>query len=428
MQTQVEKTPQTSSRTVANEPVSQKNGTDQSAPFTDRRPEAIAQRKLREAADGSPQVQRLQLVQAMANNRPGVGTMAKPAVNSIVIQPHGPIQLSHIADSKSQPIQRWAVPAEDAEANRQKDHLDGIERAAGVQRDRARDLAAPISPSLKVLWAVPQLTAYDTANTLRINTAAANQAAQPATRNLVDIKTDVRTLGQRLTQLKAQLDTFEAGFTPFTVRINQQVQRHGNLSDILAQPNGAAKLAQGQNLATSIQTMNLVNVGAELTNFEANISAATFSEGEVAAARLLGEGPVKNAVVQFLTELFATGQLKLDTWASSYPTNFDLKTGEFGAEWYLKCSTQRWIGQKWVFHAHCETIRDEHGHHAGFRFKNILGTNHLKMTTERMAAGVQLDLPLSADTLAAMAAPYQDEFHRRLSDDSVFRETLKKGK
>ena len=85
-------------------------------------------------------------------------------------------------------------------------------------------------------------------------------------------------------------------------------------------------------------------------------------------------------------------------------------------------------GGKIVWVAGQTATRDNDGNHNGFVFKNILGCNHLKMQSERMALGVSLDLPLSAGTLAAMAAPYQEEFRTRVQDDSTFRAALKKAR
>lgn len=325
-------------------------------------------------------------------------------------------------------LQRWVSPAEDAAANRLRDNLDGIENSVNIQRNRARDLSTAVPLSLRAHWAVPRITAYQIADDLRVDVGTAIRLAQPATRTLANLRNDVQALGARLNQLRGVLDTFSAGYDRYANRIAEQAVRHTNLDQILLEPNGAAKLTQWQNLATAVQTMNLENIALGINAFNANIDSGTFTEDEVVAARLMVPCQQKNAIIQFLTELFASGQLQLSTWAKSYPTDWDLRTGEFGAEWHVKCGTQGWIGKKWVFHAHCETTRNDSGQHDGFRFKNILGTNHLKMISERMAAGVQLDLPLSAGTLNAMAAPYQDEFLDRLQNDATFRQVLKKSK
>jgi hypothetical protein len=327
-------------------------------------------------------------------------------------------------------IQRWAQPGEDAAANRKRDQLDGIERRAIEERDRARDLSTAVPASLRAHWAgANYIDSYTDANALRLNATQAQALAQPATRTLAQLSGDVQQLGQQVAPLKARIDAFEVHYQGMTAAINAQTARQATLTDVLADGNGAARQAQWTGLATAIRTMNLGAMTANLAAFQAPLATGTFNEAEVAAVRLAGAPAARtNAVIQFLTELFASGQLVLDTWSKTYPTNFDLKTGEFGAEWYLKCAGQAWLGQKWVFHAHCVSTRDDHGNHTGFQFKNILGCNHLKMQSERMALGVALDLPLSAGTLTAMAGPYQDLFLTRMQDDSQFRAALKKAR
>jgi len=324
------------------------------------------------------------------------------------------------------PVQRWVQPGEDAAANRLKDQIDGIEASATVQRDRARDLSTAVPATLRAHWGANYITAYADANAIRLAAGQAQAAAQPATRTLNQLRADVAGLGGQLNPLRTRITNFENHYQGLAARITAQATRQATVTDMLADGNGAAKQAEWTGLATAIETMNLPVMTTSVTAFEAQLGSGLFSEQEVAAVRLAGSPAArKSAVIQFLTELFASGQLVLDTWSKGYPTAFDLRTGEFGAEWYLRCSTQRWLGAKWVFHAHCASTRDGDGNHNGFVFKNILGCNHLKMQSERMALGVALDLPLSAGTLAAMAAPYQEEFRTRVQDDSTFRAALR---
>jgi hypothetical protein len=342
-----------------------------------------------------------------------------------VLDQHAPAGGAQAAGAA--PVQRWVQPGEDAAANQLKDRLDGIEASATTQRDRARDLSTAVPASLRAHWGgANYITAYADANAIRLGANQAQAAAQPATRTLAQVRGDVTNLGGQLTPLRIQIDNFENHYQGLSARITAQAARQGTITDVLADGNGAAKQAEWTGLATAIQTMNHAGMTAGVGAFEAQLGSGLFSEQEVAAVRLAGAPAArKSAVIQFLTELFASGQLVLDTWSKGYPTAFDLRTGEFGAEWYLRCSTQRWLGAKWVFHAHCASTRDGDGNHTGFVFKNILGCNHLKMQSERMALGVALDLPLSAGTLAAMAAPYQEEFRTRVQDDSTFRAALR---
>jgi len=344
-----------------------------------------------------------------------------------VLDPHAPA--GGAPGAGTAPVQRWVQPGEDAAANQLKDRIDGIETSATAQRDRARDLSTAVPATLRAHWGANYITAYADANALRLAAGQAQAAAQPATRTLGQLRGDVAGLGGQLNPLRTRIDNFENHYQGLSARITAQATRQATITDVLADGNGAAKQAEWTGLAAAIETMNLPVMTTAVTAFEQQIGSGLFSEQEVAAVRLNGANANrKSAVIQFLTDLFSSGQLVLTTWSKSYPTAFDLKTGEFGAEWYLKCASQAWLGAKWVFHAHCVSTRNRDNHHDGFQFKNILGCNHLKMQSERMALGVALDLPLSVGTLAAMAAPYQDAFRTRVQDDSTFREALKKAR
>jgi hypothetical protein len=346
-----------------------------------------------------------------------------------LLDEHAPDGGSRDGASSAGPVQRWLVPGETAQANKLLDRLDGIADSARTQRDRARDLSTVVPVSLRnPHWPSPYIVAYQDADNIRVS--AEQAAALPqATTTLATLRNHVVQQGQALNTVKARLTAFENHYNGLKPQIDQQSARYGTIDQVMLEVNGAGKLGEWTQLALAIHGMNQVNMTNAVAAFTLRLDSGTFSETDVAAARLLGDGQRKRAVIQFLTELFTSGQLRLDTWSKSYPTAFDLRTGEFGAEWHLSCSSQRWLGQKWVFHAHCITTRDPDTNlHNGFMFKDILGTNHLKMTAERMAAGVQLDLPLPAATLTAMAATYQAEFQERLANDSTFRQTLKKAR
>jgi hypothetical protein len=66
--THADKTQETQKKSVANEVSQRHNGEDSTFQFVDNRPEAIAQRKLQEIANNSPQVKQIAQLQAMANN------------------------------------------------------------------------------------------------------------------------------------------------------------------------------------------------------------------------------------------------------------------------------------------------------------------------------------------------------------------------
>lgn len=71
MSEHADKMQRSTQKTAHANPVQQKSGSSKSA-FVDNRPEAIAQRKLQEAANNSPQVRQLREYQEMANNSPQV--------------------------------------------------------------------------------------------------------------------------------------------------------------------------------------------------------------------------------------------------------------------------------------------------------------------------------------------------------------------
>ena len=298
--------------------------------------------------------------------------------------------------------------------------LDYFEQKAVEERTRANDLSMAIPDNLRQYWSQRKVSGYYDAD---------NLIRQIRTRN-GDFPVNQLYMSVRLTvgdyfQLKARLDNFEMAYANIREQLSSQSQRFDQIREVLLNPKGAAKLAEWQGLATTIENMNVNNFMNDLASFSQNLNTNIFNENDVETARLLPNGNgQKAAVICFLKDLFASGLLKLDTWASFYPTDWDLMTGEFGGEWHLRCG-QSWINSKWVFHAHCESIKDDSGY-IGFRFKSILGTNHLKMKTERLGRGVQLDLPLSQDTLDQMAVPYQQIFLTRARDDANFKSVLKK--
>lgn len=319
-------------------------------------------------------------------------------------------------------VQRWQIPQEDQEAGEKLDQLEQINVDLANLRLLILTLKNAIPVKMRAFWDTDFL-AVTRANDLKASIDTKLRIANPQTSTLVNLTDDVAESARAFAALQADFNRFDAWYTLNEPKITERIDLH---DEILRHPAAAAKSAEWRAVALAVKDMNTGNIPALLATFNATTAVG---EAVVEAARLpAASAAEKQAVVDLLKNLFSTGLARLDTWAKSYPTSYDLKTGEFGAEWHVKSSYFPWLNGKWVFHAHCETTRNADGGHDGFRFKDILGTNHLKMTEEKMMGGVQLDLALSRADLDNMAAPYQAAFFDRLSNDSVFKSILKKAK
>lgn len=395
---------------------------------------AHIQRRRAEAAQRNSNIRLVdpdrQVVESQINDSPeseyeGDATAARSAVVPVV---------SSDLSQAPQDLRRWVRPGEDTEANRFLDNLDGMGKSIVELRTRSNELSTSVPAALRVHWVVGvggrRIEAYQTASDIGAEIGTALRLAKPGTPTLDQLKEDVERIGAQFNTLRNKLSKFEADYAKLMPAIKNQLQQHGLINDVVAAKQGVDKLKQWRDVAAAIQAMNAPAIGPALAAFGENLSPKLFKEDHVEDARKLGDGaPKKQAVVQFLTHLFSTGQATLNVWSKGYPTNFDLRTGEFGAEWHVTSGDAPWLGKKWVFHAHCESIRDsESGNYEGFRFKPNLGANHLKMISEKMAPGVQLDLPLTPQDLKEMAEPYQEEFYKRFRDDSTFRDALKKAR
>jgi hypothetical protein len=325
-------------------------------------------------------------------------------------------------------LQRWEQPAEKDQADEQLAHLDGIKTASQTLMDRARELSTRVPLGLRRRWpggVGDRVTDFEKASGLLASVGRAIDRVRPDSSTVAELRAVVVDHGRLLNPIRQTLALFEAAYTHHEPAILEQDHRCTGMLDLLNQPEGAPKLGEWTAVATAVRTMDDHGIGVSLLAFQGVLTTKVFDPVDVEAARLLSNAEArKKAIVQYLTDLISTGEVQLTTWAKFYPTAYDLRTGEFGAEWHLSS----WLNGKWVFHAHCESIRDpQSGVYLGFRFKPIVGTNHIKMIRERMAAGVQLDLPLSAGVLTLMAAPYQQQFQNRL-EDSQFQAALKKSR
>jgi hypothetical protein len=308
------------------------------------------------------------------------------------------------------------------------DNLDGIEGEATSLVNRANALTIQVPTSLRKYWKENQVFIYDIVGTFRAKVKATKEKAKPGKYPLEQVRKDVADHALRLLELRLAIKDCETIYAKYADTIAMQAARFAQLGNVLKEPQGKPKLAEWVALAEAVHAMNDKAIGAALATFRQDLEVGLFSEDEVAKAREMGDGKAeKVAVIDYLTDLFSSGKARLDTWSKTYPTAYDLKTGEFGAEWYVYAPGAKWLNANWVFHAHCETIRDKDSTFIGFRFKAIVGTNHLKMINERKKASVQLDLPLSRQALDALAQPYQDEFLRRLSSGQL-EEAIRKAK
>lgn len=334
----------------------------------------------------------------------------------------------------ARPAQRWGLDQDD-QADALLNQMDAIKTAATTVMTRATALAARVPQTLRQHWpqnADGRLAAYQEASDLRRDAQAA-VTNSPNTRPLDAMQADIDALNLRLTAQQAAMTTRETTYNGRDAAIIAADARRALIANVMTQQEGAGKLAEWQTLATAVRAMNDGAIGAALTPFHVQLGTGLFSEQQVENARKTGQPgtkgtPAGDAVIEYLTDLFATGRAQLDTWGKFYPTNYDLKTGEFGGEWHVTSSVGKWMNKGWVFHAHCEAIKDQNAVYTGFRFKDVLGTNHLKMTRERMSAGVQLDLPLTRATLDTMALPFQQKFQDLLAEDGQLAAVLKKAK
>jgi hypothetical protein len=122
MNTHADKTQENKSQSLANEASQKQSGGESTFQFVDYRPEAIAQRKLQELANNSPQAKQAAQLQATANNSP-------QAIQAV--------QLQSMADNHSA-LNQQSIQKKENNTGLPDNLKSGMENLSGLSLDDVR--------------------------------------------------------------------------------------------------------------------------------------------------------------------------------------------------------------------------------------------------------------------------------------------------